>query len=220
MNLVGQKVRHRKFGEGIIVREEQERFIYIRFEEGEKRLKYLESLRKHLVFADEDLQKEVEQILDEMPVSPVPPDPLPPSEPPYFPPYDSRFMNRDIKLNAQEVNDKYKVNVIEHRRGIYYENPDVIILVSSIAMNNDFWTKEKYYIYLGEGPLGDQELIRGNAAIENARYRHRKIYLLIKISQNEYYDQGEFELIDFREDQEQDSNGKLRRVYKFRLRKV
>lgn len=203
MNLIGQKVKSVKLGEGTIVRQDEENngkeYIIIKFEAGEKKFQYPESFRHYLRFIDNNLQNEVEQLLNKM--------------------------DRDVKLSFEEVENKFKIKMRGFGRGINI-TPDAIILISKVAKNknefvyHDYWTKEEDYIYSGEGKIGDQLLTRGNAAIANAASVGKKIHLLIKMSSKEYYYQGEFKVIDYYQEIDVDEEGKSRKEYKFRLRKV
>jgi len=42
----------------------------------------------------------------------------------------------------------------------------------------------------------------------------------VKLSAQAYYDQGEFELVEYEYEDEKDETGDSRKEYKFRLRKV
>ena len=206
MNLIGQNVKSVKLGEGTIVRQDEENngkeYIIIKFEAGEKKFQYPESFRHYLRFIDNNLQNEVEQLL-----------------------IYSLYMDRDVKLSFEEVENKFKIKMRGFGRGINI-TPDAIILISKVAKNknefvyHDYWTKEEDYIYSGEGKIGDQLLTRGNAAIANAASVGKKIHLLIKMSSKEYYYQGEFKVIDYYQEIDVDEEGKSRKEYKFRLRKV
>ena len=85
---------------------------------------------------------------------------------------------------------------------------------------HDKWTADGDYIYSGEGKTGDQTLTKGNAAIVNADRDGKKIHLFVKLSPQEYYYQGVFELVNYTHEDEEDEAGNLRKEYKFRLRKV
>ena len=225
MNLIGQKVKSVKLGEGTIVRQDEENngkeYIIIKFEAGEKKFQYPESFRHYLRFIDNNLQNEVEQLLNKEVVIPTPI----PVEKTVFPPFYSLYMDRDVKLSFEEVENKFKIKIRGFGRGINI-TPDAIILISKVAKNknefvyHDYWTKEEDYIYSGEGKIGDQLLTRGNAAIANAASVGKKIHLLIKMSSKEYYYQGEFKVIDYYQEIDVDEEGKSRKEYKFRLRKV
>ena len=225
MNLIGQKVNSVKLGEGTIIRQDEENngkeYLTIKFEAGEKKFQYPESFLQYLKFVDNNLQNEVEQLLNKEVVIPAPI----PVEKIIFPPFYSLYMDRDVNLSFEEVENKFKIKLRGFGRGINITQ-DAIILISKVAKNknefvyHDYWTKEGDYIYSGEGKTGDQLLTRGNAAIANAASVGKKIHLLIKMSSKEYYYQGEFKAIDYYQEIDDDEEGRPRREYKFRLRKV
>ena len=87
-------------------------------------------------------------------------------------------------------------------------------------MYHDKWTAEGDYLYSGEGKTGDQTMTKGNLAIRDAARNGKKIHLFVKLSPQEYYYQGVFELVDYTHENEKDEDGNIRKEYKFRLRKV
>ena len=101
-----------------------------------------------------------------------------------------------------------------------------LVLISSVEKKktgfvyHDHWTIEGDYIYSGEGKTGDQRLSAGNKAIINAAKENKVIHLFVKLSPQEYYYQGIFELVDYSYENEKDEDGNMRKEYKFRLRKV
>ena len=63
-------------------------------------------------------------------------------------------------------------------------------------------------------------MTKGNLAIKNAACDGKKVHLFVKLSPQEYYYQGIFELVDYTYEDEEDENGNTRKEYKFRLKKV
>lgn len=89
---------------------------------------------------------------------------------------------------------------------------------SSVYLNN--YTDDGDYIYSGEGTEGDQKLTRGNKAIVKSANDGRTLHLFIKKSSKEYYYQGKFCYVNRKIEDEKDDKGNLRKVYKFRLKKI
>ena len=103
---------------------------------------------------------------------------------------------------------------------------NTVVLISSISKNggtfvyHDRWTEEGDYIYSGEGQEGDQEMARGNLALANADKDGKEIRLYVKFSAQDYYYQGVFRLVDYTYENDTGRDGKVRKEYKFRLKKV
>ena len=102
-----------------------------------------------------------------------------------------------------------------------------IILVSVIPpegknwfVYHDGWLKEDVFLYSGEGLYGDQKRIKSNYEIIRSKETGKYIYLLTKFSSNEYYYQGEFELDGYTYEDQMDALGKMRKEYRFRLRRI
>ena len=85
---------------------------------------------------------------------------------------------------------------------------------------HDRWTADGDFIYSGEGSVGDQVMNASNRAIRDAKKDGKTIHLFIKLSPQEYYYQGAFELVSYSLENEKDSTGNLRKEYKFRLKRV
>ena len=139
--------------------------------------------------------------------------------------YHVSHLARQPILTYTQVEDQFGIKISGFGRGI---NPTAttVVLISSMAKSkgkfvyHDKWTSDGDYIYSGEGKTGDQTLTKGNAAINNAAQDGKKIHLFVKLSPQEYYYQGVFELVDYTYEDEEDETGNLRKEYKFRLRKV
>ena len=139
--------------------------------------------------------------------------------------YHVEHLRRQPILPYQQVEQQFGISLTPFGRGI---NPkdDSVVLISNISKKgkafvyHDHWTTEGDYIYSGEGRLGDQKMAKGNLAIVSAKEQGKKIYLFVKFDSTAYYFQGEMELVDYTLEDEKDSEGNLRKEYKFRLRKV
>ncbi len=140
------------------------------------------------------------------------------------PPYDI-YTRTDPAYTYRELENKYGIAIRYFGRGINVSQ-DCIVLISRIKDTADFyvyhdrWIKQGEYIFSGEGLNGDQQLKRGNYAVVNAKRDKRPIYLYLKFSSTDYLYQGEFELIDYYQEDDHGADGKLRKEYKFHLRRV
>lgn len=143
----------------------------------------------------------------------------------FSPDYHVEKLARQPILTYQEVEEQFGIRISGFGRGI---NPtdSTVVLISSIGKSrgnfvyHDKWTVDGDYIYSGEGKNGDQAMTKGNLAIREAANNDKKIHLFVKLSPQEYYYQGIFELVDYTYEDEQDEDGNIRKEYKFRLRKV
>lgn len=139
--------------------------------------------------------------------------------------YHVSHLARQPILTYTQVEDQFGIKISGFGRGIN-PTPTTVVLISSMAkakdkfVYHDKWTADGDYIYSGEGKTGDQTLTKGNAAIVNAELDGKKIHLFVKLSPQEYYYQGVFELVDYTHEDEEDEAGNLRKEYKFRLRKL
>lgn len=138
--------------------------------------------------------------------------------------YHVEHLKRQPILAYQEAEKQFGINISGFGRGI---NPtdNSVVLISNISKKgksfvyHDRWTIEGDYIYSGEGRLGDQKMTKGNLQIVTAKERGKKIFLFVKFDSTAYYFQGEMELVDYYTEDEKDSEGNLRKEYKFKLRK-
>ncbi len=139
--------------------------------------------------------------------------------------YHVVHLARQPILTYQEVESKFNIKIAGFGRGIN-RTESTLVLISSVEKKktgfvyHDHWTIEGDYIYSGEGKTGDQRLSAGNKAIINAASENKVIHLFVKLSPQEYYYQGIFELVDYSYENEKDEDGNMRKEYKFRLRKV
>ena len=143
----------------------------------------------------------------------------------FAPDYHAEKLARQPILTYQQVEDQFGIRISGFGRGI---NPtdNTVVLISSIGkasgnfVYHDKWTTDGDYLYSGEGKTGDQTMTKGNLAIRDAARNGKKLHLFVKFSPQEYYYQGVFELVDYTYEDEKDEDGKIRKEYKFRLRKV
>lgn len=139
--------------------------------------------------------------------------------------YHAAHLARQPVLFYQQVEEQFGIQISGFGRGIN-PTPSTVVLISSIGkaggkfVYHDKWTSDGDYIYSGEGKAGNQSMTKGNYAIKNAALDSKKIHLFVKLSPQEYYYQGVFDLVDIAYEEEKDENGNTRKEYKFRLRKV
>ena len=139
--------------------------------------------------------------------------------------YNAAHLARQPILTYQQVENQFGIQITGFGRGIN-PTPTKVVLISSIGKSggkfvyHDKWNDEGDYIYSGEGKSGDQTMTMGNLAIKNAASDGRGIHLFVKFSPRDYYYQGVYELVDYTYGDEKDENGRMRKEYKFQLRKV
>jgi hypothetical protein len=63
-------------------------------------------------------------------------------------------------------------------------------------------------------------MTKGNRGIIDAAKDGKKIHLFVKLSPQEYFYQGIFELVEYTYEDDKDVDGNIHKEYKFRLRKV
>jgi 5-methylcytosine-specific restriction protein A len=81
----------------------------------------------------------------------------------------------------------------------------------------DGWNEQGYFLYTGEGQLGDQRFIKGNLAIRDHQENNKKL-LLFKYFKSAYVRfEGEMICVDFDYALTPDKNGASRRVIQFWL---
>lgn len=246
VNLVNERVKHRAFGEGVVL-SVSEKIIEIEFSIGIKRLQYPQTFETLMIAVNSDVQKTIIdkikkdkesaeeatkvallekeearlRVLRKSSVTKT----VKNIDEMFSPDYHVEKLARQPILTYQQVESKFDIRISGFGRGI---NPteSTVVLISSIGKSggnfvyHDKWTKEGDYIYSGEGKNGDQSLTKGNLAIKNAATDGKEIHLFVKFSPQEYYYQGIFELVDYTYEDEKDEYGNIRKEYKFRLRKV
>lgn len=139
--------------------------------------------------------------------------------------YNVEHLARQPILTYQQVEEQYGIRISGFGRGINI-TPSTVVLISSVDKKksgfvyHDRWTADGDYIYSGEGKIGDQKMTSRNRAIVDAAADGKVIHLFVKFSPQEYYYQGVFELIKYTYEDDKDETEKIRKEYKFRLRKT
>lgn len=238
MNLVGVSVNHRKFGKGVVKARDGN---YIEVEFGNKNVKfaYPSSFEKFLKADDAEIQAAIEEdikvFLAEEEQKELVRKEVRKAEADakevrgwiekFGPDYHAEKLSRKQVLTYQQVEERFGIKIYGPGRGIV-STANAVVLFSTIKkydsrfLYHDKWTIEGDYIYSGEGKSGDQTATKGNLAIMNAAKEGKKMHLFVKFSEKEYYYQGVFELADYMYEDSFDETGKLRKEYKFRLRKA
>jgi hypothetical protein len=143
----------------------------------------------------------------------------------FGPDYNVEHLARQPILTYQQVEEQFGIKISGFGRGIN-KTESTVVLISSIDRKktgfvyHDHWNKNGEYIYSGEGKTGDPKMSSGNSAIVNASKEGKSIHLFVKFSPQEYYYQGQFDLVDYTYEDAEDEAGNIRKEYKFRLRKV
>lgn len=234
MNVIGIKVKHILLGIGTVV-EQDDTHISVEFKNKKSSFLFPDAFEKHIKAEDPDVQNEIIQSIHEKKAEAeriAEEDRCRAAEEVKAKAIDQMFgvdfhvehMARQPILTYQQVEAQFGIRISGFGRGINLTD-DSVVLISSIEkaggefVYHDRWTVEGDYIYSGEGKVGDQTLTKGNLAIVHAAKDGKKIQLFIKLSPQEYYYQGVFELVDYTYEDEKDENGNIRKEYKFRLRK-
>lgn len=225
--LIGVEVYSKQYGKGKITSTSGDKFT-VSFESEAKTYLYPLAFEKGLD-VDEETKTKAINLLNESRKKKKEIDPKP--EPIEFnggrfgPDYNFEHLQKQPILTRQEVEEQFGFN-LSFGKGINTSRLNSnIVLISVISKEHGFfvyhdhWTQEGDYIYSGEGKNGDQSLVRGNRAIINAKDEHKTIHLFVKFSPQEYFYQGVFELIDYTYEDDFGADKKIRKEYKFRLRK-
>lgn len=142
----------------------------------------------------------------------------------FGPDYHVQYLARQPILTYQQVEEQFGIKITGFGRGIN-RTSSTVVLISSVDRKktgfvyHDRWTTEGDYIYSGEGKTGDQTMTSGNKAIVDAERDGKLIHLFVKFSPQEYYYQGVFTLVGYTYEDDNDEVGNLRKEYKFRLKK-
>lgn len=247
--MIGKKVKHKTYGLGVIT-EFDNSYITVEFDEKTTRFPYPDAFEKFLTLEKESEQQniinEIEKKKVEAEENRLQQEAARKAEQErklaaaqatgtkkkvknidemFGEDYHVSHLARQPILTYTQVEDQFGIKISGFGRGIN-PTPTTVVLISSMAkakdkfVYHDKWTADGDYIYSGEGKTGNQTLTKGNAAIVNADRDGKKIHLFVKLSPQEYYYQGIFELVDYTYEDEEDETGNLRKEYKFRLRKV
>ncbi len=139
--------------------------------------------------------------------------------------YNVKHLAKHPILSYKQVEEQYGIKISGFGRGIN-RTPSTIVLISSVDKKktgyvyHDKWTENGQFIYSGEGKAGDQKMSAGNVAIVNAANEGRDIHLFVKFSPYEYYYQGIFELVNYTYVEDLGENEKIRKEYKFHLKRA
>ena len=121
-----------------------------------------------------------------------------------------------------EIASTFKCSNMGGMRRSTSTNSLVLIAKHINPLYDDQWTEDGILNYTGMGTVGDQSISFGqNKTLATAKQKNIKVYLFESYKENEYYFCGEVELFgSIYTAQELDSNGQLRKVLKFPLRKI
>lgn len=121
-----------------------------------------------------------------------------------------------------EIASTFKCSNMGGMRRSIATNSLVLIAKHINPLYDDQWTEDGILNYTGMGTVGDQNIYFGqNKTLATAKQNNIKVYLFESYKENEYYFCGEVELFgSIYTAQELDSNGQLRKVLKFPLRRI
>lgn len=143
-----------------------------------------------------------------------------------FPIYDTRFLDISTVYNYKEVEQKFGIKICGFGSGAYLSKQSIVLVSVVKKDDNNYVYHDRWYAngdckFSGQGKSGDQSMKnKVNSAIEKTKQDGRKIYLFVKFSPDEYFFQGEFNLVDYTYEDDEGEDGITRKEYKFRLRKV
>ena len=232
MNLINEKVKHGKWGIGVIIEPLEIHYITVEFECKTIKFQNPGAFENHITAEDTSLHEklllEIEdakaaELAEALKLKILKDNEA--FESKFGKDYNVKYLATNPVLTYQKVEELYEIKIKGFGKGIN-RAAGAIVLISSIDKKkdqfvyHDHWTLEGDYIYSGEGKSGDQKLTAGNLAIANAAIENKTIYLFVKFSPQEYNFQGVFDLASYTYDDEEGSDGKMRKEYKFRLKKV
>ncbi|MCC8192222.1 MAG: hypothetical protein LIO41_04190 [Ruminococcus sp.] len=233
--IIGLKVNHQLFGQGIITGINSGNSIIVEFAYKTTKFLYPDVFQKFLKAQDPDVQAMIVKNIDDIKqddkqrrlaekASKKATREKREFEEKFASDYHVENLATHPILTYQQVENQFGIRIAGFGRGI---NPteNAVVLISSIKKSNgnfvyhDKWTKDGDYLYSGEGKIGDQKMTNGNLEIKNTKDNGKIIHLFVKFSPQEYYYQGVFRLVDHTFEDDIDENGNIRKEYKFRLRK-
>lgn len=122
------------------------------------------------------------------------------------------------------ISDIFHIN--SFIRGIRMYNNTAVLFATGTSVYKDGygWEKdsdeEMIFKYTGEGLSGDQQNKKGNFFLSNSRSNASRIYLFVKRKPNDYIFNGQVEVKRIETAQEPGEDQKIRKVFKFILRRV
>ncbi|MCR4661509.1 MAG: hypothetical protein K5765_05855 [Clostridia bacterium] len=132
-----------------------------------------------------------------------------------------------LRLDKLFTRNKLEKVFKMEEEGINIQNDGSIVLISEITENEtgyayrDTFDKNGNYIYLGWESEGNQSLnIKPNVYLRDAMKDKTTIYLFVKFSDQEYYYQGEYNVMNIISDYETNEDNDPRKIYKFELRDI
>lgn len=233
--MVGIKVKHRFFGEGTILEISEDR-VTVEFKSGKKALGFPSAFESHLAAVDPEDQKKITDYINEVKEAAEKAKEAEEAArkaaaeaakvtAKFGEDYHAEHLSQEDVYTYQRVETEFGIQISGYGRGINVTD-DAIVLISSVKeesgafVYHDRWTKDGDFIYSGEGARGDQKKTKGNRGIIDAAKDGKKIHLFVKLSPQEYFYQGIFELVEYTYEDDKDVDGNIHKEYKFRLRRV
>lgn len=247
MNLLNLKVKHKRFGEGLVT-EVNSKYLIVKFASRTSRFLYPDAFDEHLLAEDEAVQSiirdeikkkkakeeqqkatdlalklEEEHLVTKKQVSTAKKKRRS-LEDGFGPDYNVKYLKRQPILSYQQVEKQFGIKIYGFGHGINIIE-SALVLISTIDKKkggfvyHDHWDTNGDYIYSGEGKRGDQIMKKGNKAIVDAESEKKPLHLFVKFSPQEYYYQGVFTMVDYTYEDDKDQDGNMRKEYKFRLRR-
>lgn len=121
-----------------------------------------------------------------------------------------------------EISNTFKCDYMRGMRPSKSTNSLILIAKHNNPLYDDHWTYEGILNYTGTGKIGDQSLEQAqNKMLAQAKKLGIKVYLFESFKDNEYYYDGQVELVNEPyQAYELDAEGNMRKVIKFPLKRV
>ena len=139
--------------------------------------------------------------------------------------YNGKYLEQEYLYNYSDIEKTYGFKIDSRQKEVNITDEN-IILVSSIQRNRrdyiykDYFIDDGDYIFCRTAKGSLNTFYKENYTIINSKDLNKKIILLVRLTPRQYYDQGEFELVDFKEEESISEDGLLKFEVKFRLRKI
>ncbi len=139
--------------------------------------------------------------------------------------YNGKYLEQEYLYHYSDIEKMYgfKIDTRQKEVNITDENIILVSLIKKDCRNyiyKDYFTDDGDYIFCRTAKGSLNTFYKENYTIINSKDLNKKIILLVRLSPGQYYDQGEFELIDFKEEESVSEDRLLKFEVKFRLRKV
>ena len=132
------------------------------------------------------------------------------------------MFNQGETYIRQEIHDKYGG---QRQGGISTPAKHKAIFIFTSDKGDEFgyqdrWISDDFFLYYGEGQMGNMEFKRGNKAIRDSTKNNKRIYLFENLGKGQARFISEMIYIDHKYENAQDVNGNMRKAIVFQLKSV